>query len=76
MRRPFKCPVCGGRGIVPNGFYDIFPQSITSIIPETCKTCHGTGIIWGEDITEVDFEDFQSDDFMYNPDNNDNTSVT
>ena len=75
MRRPFKCPVCGGRGIVPNGFYDIFPQSITSITPETCKTCHGTGIIWGEDIAEVDFEDFQSDDFMYDI-NNGNTSVT
>ena len=75
MRRPFKCPVCGGRGIVPNGFYDIFPQSITSITSETCKTCHGTGIIWGEDIAEVDFEDFQSDDFMYDI-NNGNTSVT
>ena len=75
MRRPFKCPVCGGRGIVPNGFYDIFPQSITSITSETCKTCHGTGIIWGEDITEVDFEDFQSDTFMYDI-NDENTSVT
>jgi|LSQX01.3.fsa_nt_gb DnaJ-class molecular chaperone len=75
MRRPFKCPVCGGRGIVPNGFYDIFPQSITSIIPETCKTCHGSGIIWGENITEVDFEDFQSDTFMYDI-NDENTSVT
>ena len=58
MRTPFKCPVCGGRGLV-----------------DDCRACHGSGIIWGENITEVDFEDFQSDDFMYDI-NDENTSVT
>ena len=75
MRTPFKCPVCGGNGLVPNGFYDMFPQSTTYITPETCRTCNGSGIIWGDDIEEVDFEDFQSDTFMYDI-NDENTSVT
>lgn len=75
MRTPFKCPVCGGRGIVDSDFYDF--NEMKHISPATnCRSCCGSGIVWGEDIAEVDFEDFQSDDFMYNPDNNDNTSVT
>ena len=77
MRTPFKCPVCGGRGLVPNGFYR--QTSGTWLTGDTafdeCRTCHGSGIVWGEDITEVDFEDFQSDDFMYDI-NDENTSVT
>lgn len=79
MRTPFKCPVCNGQRRVPRGFYDaigVDNWTTSDVTPETCRTCNGSGIVWGEDITEVDFEDFQSDDFMYNPDNNDNTSVT
>lgn len=46
---PHKCPVCGGNGIVPNGFYSTVTGYITSssVTPEMCRTCNGTGIVWG-----------------------------
>jgi len=42
-----RCPVCGGNGLVPNGFYNTVSGvgSTTSITPETCRTCNGTGFI-------------------------------
>ncbi len=47
---PYKCPICEGRGIVPNGFYSIPVQQGTftsnSTSPETCKGCGGTGVIY------------------------------
>ncbi len=41
------CPVCCGRGIVPNGFYSGTERqySTTSTTPETCRACGGRGII-------------------------------
>lgn len=47
--KPFVCPVCGGKGIVPNGFYNSLNNywSTTSTTPEKCRTCDGTGVIWG-----------------------------
>ena len=43
-----KCPVCNGRGIVPNGFY-LVPEGqghiSSSAAPETCKSCNGKGYI-------------------------------
>jgi DnaJ-class molecular chaperone len=40
------CPVCGGRGIVIPGFYNVYPdQTGIFMNPETCRTCGGTGII-------------------------------
>lgn len=46
--QPYKCPVCNGRGFVPNGFYSATTQEYVSvnISPETCRSCGGTGIIW------------------------------
>ena len=46
---PHRCPVCGGSGVVPNGFYR---QSngewvSSSTAPEICRSCNGTGIVWG-----------------------------
>ena len=42
------CPVCEGKGIVPNSFY-LYPvgQGFTSssTTPEQCRTCMGKGII-------------------------------
>ena len=48
-RHPFICPVCGGSRIVNNGFYNTVSGigSTTSATPEQCKTCMGTGIVWG-----------------------------
>lgn len=45
---PYRCPVCGGNGLVSNGFYmtttGIFYASNTDA--ETCRACNGTGIVW------------------------------
>ena len=40
------CPVCGGKGLVPRGFYDVSSNlSTTSATPETCRSCGGKGYI-------------------------------
>lgn len=46
------CPVCSGKGLVPNGFYDVglsnsinYPQKTTSATPKTCRSCGGKGYI-------------------------------
>lgn len=44
----YVCPVCGGKGLVPNGFYNtIGTQYYTSssTAPETCRSCGGKGYI-------------------------------
>lgn len=40
------CPVCNGKGLVPNGFYDVGSNTYTttSATPETCKSCGGKDI--------------------------------
>lgn len=45
---PHRCPVCNGNGLVPNGFYmqTSGDWSTSSITPETCRSCSGTGIVW------------------------------
>ena len=47
MGEPYTCPVCGGNGLVSNGFYNQTSGSwsTTSCEPETCRTCSGGGII-------------------------------
>lgn len=49
---PYRCPVCAGSGLVPNGFYSHafgFNQGGTSSssLTEQCRQCSGMGIIWG-----------------------------
>lgn len=46
--KPHVCPVCSGNGLVPNGFYTQTSGTwlTTSITPEPCKSCTGTGIVW------------------------------
>lgn len=42
------CPVCHGRGLVPNGFYTAVGTpyySTTSTSSETCRSCGGKGYI-------------------------------
>lgn len=44
----YICPVCGGKGLVPNGFYTAVGTSYystTSTSPETCRSCRGKGYI-------------------------------
>ena len=44
--RPYVCPVCEGRGTVPEGFYDGPFQEREG--QEKCKSCDGTGVIMTE----------------------------
>ncbi len=39
------CPVCGGVGTVPPGFYDPFAPSTTDAMREQCRACGGRGVI-------------------------------
>lgn len=52
---PYCCPVCIGKGIVPNGFYlsPMHEWSSTSTAPEMCRTCRGKGIVWSEPSVKV-----------------------
>lgn len=45
---PHTCPICGGNGLVDNGFYDQTSGAWTtsSNTPEECRSCSGTGIVW------------------------------
>ena len=46
---PHRCPICGGRGQVPAGFYGPASQTllVISTEPEKCKSCDGEGVVWG-----------------------------
>ncbi len=46
--KPFACPVCGGNGLVPQGYYNQTSGRWTtgSLEPEMCRSCNGTGVIW------------------------------
>lgn len=48
MATPHQCPVCNGRGTVPNGFYnsDGMQYSSAGTWAETCRSCGGTGVVW------------------------------
>lgn len=48
--KPYACPVCGGRGVVPPGFYTL-PGSTSSFSSETCRSCQGTGVLWGDEVS-------------------------
>ena len=40
------CPICGGNGHVPGGFYNsVGGSSVTANVSEVCRTCNGKGII-------------------------------
>ena len=47
--RPYVCPVCGGNGLVAQGFYaqTSGQWTSTSTAPITCRSCQGTGVVWG-----------------------------
>ena len=47
---PHKCPICDGTGTVPNGFYNKFSSCSTTITPEQCRSCSGSGILWAQEI--------------------------
>ena len=47
--KPYKCPVCTGRGVMPFGFYNTETRGLIDWTKpaETCRTCDGEGIVWG-----------------------------
>ena len=45
MSKAQCCPVCGGRGIVPAGFYNS-ELVTTSASEEACRSCRGSGLVW------------------------------
>ena len=49
MLTPFRCPVCGGNGIVAGGFYGQTSGQWLSagVYSEECRSCKGTGVVWG-----------------------------
>jgi DnaJ-class molecular chaperone len=53
MLKPYRCPVCEGNGFVPNGFYNqVSGQwSTSSLAPEICRSCQGTGYVVVDDGT-------------------------
>lgn len=47
---PYRCPICNGSMTVPNGFYNQVNGywSTSSLSPEKCRSCNGTGIVWSK----------------------------
>ena len=54
IKIPYKCPVCNGNGLVPNGFYmqTTGEWASTSVSPEPCRSCGGNGIVYGSQYSE------------------------
>jgi len=47
-RKPFRCPVCEGRGVVSPAFYGFFSLGM-STSPVLCHACKGEGVLWADD---------------------------
>lgn len=49
-KRPFRCPICNGNMLVPNGFYNQTSGdwATNSLDPEKCRSCKD-GIVWSDD---------------------------
>ena len=52
--KPYKCPVCDGRGRIEIGFY-MNPNHIVGVpvLTEPCIPCKGSGILWGYGIVHT-----------------------
>ena len=56
MTEVVRCPVCGGNGQVPNGFYSTTRMEYGCLIwasgstePEKCQSCNGKGYVLIDD---------------------------
>ena len=60
---PFRCPICGGNGLVPPGFYATVTgvNSGTSTAPEQCRPCAGTGVLWGSNWAAATLRELEKD---------------
>lgn len=48
ITNPYCCPVCGGRGMMPESFYNFWLGSGTVVNDVPCRACGGKGIVWQE----------------------------
>jgi hypothetical protein len=49
-RKPHKCPVCAGTGLVsrpPHIAGDVYTWTDNQTGPYTCNACGGVGVLWG-----------------------------
>lgn len=46
----YLCPVCHGKGIVAQDFYNLNPAPTSAgSIPVTCRSCNGKGVVFDSD---------------------------
>ena len=64
---PYKCPVCGGKGLVPQNFYYDFDRPVLGT--ETCLTCEGTGVIFFNGVNLFSFPKGNSADLEQDDEN-------
>lgn len=61
--KPYKCPICNGKGIVPGGFYlSVSGYCSSTNTSEMCRQCQGSGIIWG--VENYDYEGLVSNNIF------------
>jgi len=46
IKQPYTCPVCRGTRLVEDDFYNS-GMSTTEVVRSTCRSCNGTGVVWG-----------------------------
>lgn len=67
--KPYKCPICLGRGTVPSDFYytpmtyieegttntdtNVSIPYYTYTLEVECRTCKGTGVVWSDDLEPI-----------------------
>ena len=47
-QKPYSCPVCHGKGIVPSDYYTSVGSTLRT--NEACRTCKGKGIVWCHEV--------------------------
>ncbi len=50
-RVPYRCPVCVGAGFVNRALYEGAASTAASNL--TCRSCLGTGLVWGEETSSA-----------------------
>ena len=56
MRKPFRCPICGGDGIIRFEIKAEGEETRTNI--EYCRTCDRTGVLWSPPRHDPSWFDF------------------
>jgi len=56
---PYKCPICNGAKEVHHTLYDtaFHPRMTADSTRVSCKSCYGTGLVYGDEKTIMDIPD-------------------